>query len=144
MFPGSVQAGANDFAPSERRPELACCEFEGCRSTDWDHDMGWCRECDSWYCPLHGEEICAACIEKSGVEEWLAFLADDRASLVNELKYRVQDTWPVLGWVECTVRFLTSTAALAYAAEKPWRVAEEFDGKHWLRFSEHKTEAVAA
>ncbi len=115
------------------------CEFEGCAKIGWSHDMGFCEECESWYCPLHGEEICAACIEKSGVEEWLAFLADDRASLVKELSYRV-----VRGPLPWPPRpFLTSTAALAYAAKQPWRVAEEFDGKVWLRFSENRTERAA-
>ncbi len=68
---------------------------------------------------------------------------------MNEFRYRVRfgpvELETLLGGRgTVTVPFLTSTVALAYAAEQKWRVAEEFDGKVWLRFSKDRTETVAA
>ncbi len=133
-----MPSGANDPA---REPAWASCGFEDCRSPDTiSYDMGLCDECEEWYCDRHGDENrCAACWEKQGIGAWLGFLAETEP-LGSQLRYRVRFT---TGRAVATVPFLTSTVALAYAAEKEWRVAEEFDGKAWLRFSENRTERAA-
>ncbi len=128
-----MPSGANDPAPE---PTWECCGFEGCCSPQAiSCDMGFCDECESWYCGKHGDEDrCAACWETKGISAWLGFLSEAEPRM-NEFRYRVR------GMI--AVPFLTSTAALAWAAEKEWRVAEEFDGKVWLRFSENRTEVAA-